>query len=107
MPKTAAREIRREKWLLSQDAESYTIQIIGVSDEKLMLDFIKKNQLLKQNEIAYYETTYRGKPWYQALYGLYSTMQEALQAADRLPENIRLAGPWIRKLSRVQQAIEK
>ncbi len=107
MPKTAAREIRREKWLLSQDAESYTIQIIGVSDEKLMLDFIKKNQLLKQNEIAYYETIYRGKPWYQALYGLYSTMQEALQAADRLPENIRRAGPWIRKLSRVQQAIEK
>ena len=48
LAKTVAREVRREKWLLSQDPTSYTIQIIGVSNEKSMLDFIKKNQLLKQ-----------------------------------------------------------
>jgi len=106
-PKTAARQIRREQWLLSQDSESYTIQIIGVSNEKSMLDFINKNQLLKQNEIGYYESTFNGKPWYQALFGLYPTKQEARRAADKLPENIRRAGPWIRRLSEVQQAIVK
>ncbi len=106
-PKAAARQIHREQWLLSQDAESYTIQIIGVSNEKSMLDFINKNKLLKQNEIAYYESTFNGKPWYQALFGLYPTKQAARRAADKLPENIRRVGPWIRRLSAVQQAILK
>lgn len=101
------REIHREEWLLSQDGESYTIQIVGVSSEATMLDFIKRNQLLKQNEIAYYQTTFQGKPWYQALYGIYPSGQEARMAAEKLPENIRLAGPWIRKLSGVQKAIGK
>ena len=107
VPKKKTREIRREKWILSQDATSYTIQIIGVSTEKSLLDFVKRNQLLKQNEIAYYETTFRGNPWYQALYGIYPTKQAAYRVANRLPKNIRHAGPWIRRLSGVQQAIKK
>jgi len=106
-PKTAAREIRREKWLLSQDPESYTIQVIGVSYEKSILEFIKNNQLLEKNEIAYYKSTFEGHPWYEALYGIYPTQQEALQVVNKLPANIRQAGPWIRKLSEVQQEIEK
>jgi DamX protein len=103
--KTAAGEIRRENWLLSQDAESYTIQIVGVSKEASMLDFIKKHQFLQQTEFAYYESTFRGKPWYQLLYGLYPTYQDARLAANQLPENIRRAEPWIRKISAVQNTI--
>jgi septal ring-binding cell division protein DamX len=72
-----------------------------------MLEFIKKNQLLKQNEIAYYESTFKGHPWYEALYGIYPTMQEAQLAANKLTGSIRQAGPWIRKLSEVQKEIEK
>jgi septal ring-binding cell division protein DamX len=106
-PKTAAGEIRREKWLLSQDPAYYTIQVIGVSYEKSMLEFIKNNQLLKKNEIAYYKSTFEGHSWYEALYGIYPTQQEALLVANKLPANIRRAGPWIRKLSEVQQEIEK
>jgi type II secretory pathway predicted ATPase ExeA len=101
----ATREVRREKWLLAQDGSSYTIQIIGVSSEKSLLDFIKRYQLLEKNEIAYYESTFRGKPWFQALYGLYSNGQEARLAANKLPDNIRQAGPWVRKLSDVHKAI--
>jgi DamX protein len=61
---------------------------------------------LEQSEIAYYETTFQGKPWYQLLYGLYPTKQAAEKAAAELPENIRRAGPWIRKMSTIQQAIK-
>jgi len=106
-PKTAAREIRREKWLLSQEPAHYTIQVLGVSYEKSMLEFINKNQLLKKNEIAFYESTFNGKPWFQLLYGIYPTRQDARLAAEKLPENIRQTGPWIRRLSGVQQTIEK
>ena len=102
---TAPKEVRRENWLLSQNAESYTIQIVGVSKEESMLDFINRHQFLKQTEFAYYETTFRGKPWYQLLYGLYPSRRDARLAANQLPENIRRAGPWIRRISAVQNAI--
>jgi DamX protein len=103
--KKAEREVHREKWLLSQDPASYTIQIIGVSTQETMLNFIERNEWLKQNEAAYYETTFRGKPWYQLLYGIYPTRQAAQLAAQSLPDNIRRAGPWIRRISAVQKAI--
>jgi DamX protein len=106
VPKSAAHEIQREKWLLSQDGRAYTVQIVGVSNEKSMLDFIKRNGMLKQNEMAFYESTFRGKPWFQLLYGIYPDKQTARLAANELPENIRQAGPWIRRMAAVQKAIE-
>jgi len=104
--KTAVHDVHREKWLLAQDSASYTIQIVGVSNETSLLDYIKRNQRLNQNEMAYYESTFKGKPWYQLLYGIYPNRQEAQLAADNLPENIRRAEPWIRKISAVQKAIQ-
>jgi type II secretory pathway predicted ATPase ExeA/septal ring-binding cell division protein DamX len=98
--------VQREKWLLSQDAASYTIQIMGVHNEQSIFEFIEKNQLLQQNEIAYYESTFQGKAWYQLLYGLYPTRQAAELAANNLPENIRRAGPWIRKMAGIQKTIK-
>jgi DamX protein len=104
--KADKRAVQREKWLLSQDATSYTIQIIGVHNEQSLWDFIKKNQFLEQNEIAYYESTFQGKVWYQLLYGIYPTKQEAVLAANKLPENVRRAEPWIRRMSTIQKAIK-
>ena len=100
------RAVQREKWLLAQDASSYTIQIMGVHNEQSIFEFIKKNQLLQQNEIAYYESTFQGKAWFQLLYGLYPTRQAAELAANELPENIRRAGPWIRRMAVIQKAIK-
>lgn len=105
-PKADKRAVQREQWLLSQDSTSYTIQIMGVHNEQSLLDFIKKNQLLQHNEIAYYESTFQGKDWYQLLYGIYPTKPDAELAANKLPEDIRRAGPWIRRMSTVQKAIK-
>jgi septal ring-binding cell division protein DamX len=99
------RTVRRENWILSQDATYYTIQIMGVHNEEFLLSFIKKNQLLKQNENAYYQSTFNNKAWYQLLYGIYPTKKEAQLAVNKLPENIRKAKPWIRSISTVQKAI--
>lgn len=104
--KSAGQEIGREKWLLSQDGRTYTVQILGVSNEKSMLDFIKKNQMLIQNKIAYYESTFRDKPWFELLYGIYPDKQAARLAANQLPENLHHAGPWIRSMAVVQKEID-
>ena len=99
------RAIRRERWILNQDSQFYTIQIIGVHKEQSLSEFVQKYQLLEQNEIAYYETTFKGKVWYQLLYGVYPTKKGAELAAGKLPEDIGKAGPWIRRIAKVQKVI--
>ena len=103
--KTEERIIHREKWLLSQESFYYTIQLMGARKEALLFDFVEKNQLLEQNEIAFYQTTFEDKPWFQLLYGVYATKKDAQAAAERLPPKIRKSSPWVRRLSAVQKAI--
>ena len=103
--KTEKRSMRSEKWLLTQESSYYTIQLMGARKEALLFDFVARNKLLEQNEIAFYQTTYKDKPWFQLLYGVYTTKKDAQSAADYLPPKIRKSSPWIRRLSAVQKAI--
>jgi DamX protein len=103
--KTEERIIHSEKWLLSQESSYYTIQLMGARKEVLLFNFVEKNQLLEQNEVAFYQTTFKDKPWFQLLYGIYATKKDARSAADNLPPKIRKSSPWVRRLSGVQKAI--
>jgi len=105
--KMEERIIHSEKWLLSQESSFYTIQLMGARKKALLFNFVEKNQLLEQNEIAYYQTTFKEKPWFQLLYGVYATKKDALSAAANLPPKIRKSSPWIRRLSAVQKAIRR
>jgi septal ring-binding cell division protein DamX len=103
--KTEERTIHNEKWLLSQESSYYTIQLMGARKEVLLFNFVEKNQLLEQNEVAFYQTTFKDKPWFQLLYGVYATKKDAESVADNLPSKIRKSSPWIRRLSAVQKTI--
>jgi septal ring-binding cell division protein DamX len=70
-----------------------------------LFDFVEKNQLLEQNEIAFYQSIFKNKKWFQLLYGVYTTKKSAQAAADNLPLELRKASPWIRRLSAVQKSI--
>jgi DamX protein len=98
--------IHREDWLLSKNSEHYTIQIMGVSNEDSLLNFIKTDQLLDPNRLAYYKAAYKRKNWYPLLYGVYATKKEARVAANELPDRFRKASPWIRKIESVQKEIQ-
>ena len=78
---------------------------MGARKEALLFNFVERNQLLEQNEIAFYQTTFKDKPWFQLLFGVYDTKKDALAAAEHLPLKIRMASPWIRRLSAVQKSI--
>ena len=103
--KAEKRSMRSEKWLLTQKSSYYAIQLMGARKEALLFDFVARNKLLEQNEIAFYQTMYKDKPWFQLLYGVYTTKKDAQSAADSLPPNIRKSSPWVRRLSSVQKAI--
>jgi DamX protein len=102
-----AEKIHREKWLLTQNSADYTIQILGVRNEKRLQNFVEKTRLPKDRKIAYYQTSYKGKDWYPLLYGVYATKTEASSAMKELPATVQKASPWIRRMSSVQRAIQR
>ena len=97
--------IYRESWLLDQDSSYYTLQVLGVRNEELLLDFIKRHQLLQKKSVAYYKTVYKGKQWYPLLYGVYPNRSEAADAVKELPDKVQKSIPWIRKVSVVQKEV--
>ena len=103
----AGKAVYREQWLLSQNSSSYTIQILGVHDERRLLNFIEKDLTATQTNLAYYQTRHKGKDWYRLLYGVYASQKEASSAMRQLPPHIQEASPWIRRMSSVHKAIQK
>lgn len=98
--------IYRESWLLDQDTSFYTLQVLGVRNEESLLDFIKVHNLLQNQNVAYYQTVYRGKQWYPLLYGVYPTKSEAADAVKALPDKVQKSMPWIRKISAIQKEVK-
>ena len=96
--------IHRESWLLAQNPSHYTIQLIGLQNEKSIHKFVKKYKLF--NQVAYYKTLYRKKDWYPLLYGVYHSRKEASLAMKKLPQQFRKLSPWIRSFSSIQQIIK-
>jgi len=99
-----AKGIHRESWLLAQNPSYYTIQLVGLQNEKSINKFVKKYKLF--NRVAYYKTLYRKKDWYPLLYGAYPTRKEASSAMKTLPQEFRKFSPWIRSFSSIQQIIK-
>ena len=103
-PVIVEKGVYRESWILAQKPSHFTIQILGVRDEKAVLKFVGKHRLW--NQAAYYQSDYKGKNWFSLLYGLYPTRKEALSAKEKLPEEIRKLSPWIRQMSSIHNAIK-
>ena len=99
-----AKGIHRESWLLAQNPSHYTIQLIGLQNEKSIHKFVKKYKL--SNQVAYYKTLYHNKEWYPLLYGIYPNRKEASSAMKKLPQELRKFSPWIRTFSSIQQIIK-
>ena len=99
-----AKGIHRESWLLAQNPSHYTIQLVGLQNEKSINKFVRKYNLF--NQVAYYKTLYHNKDWYPLLYGVYPTRKEASSAMKKLPQEFRKFSPWIRSFSSIQQIIK-
>lgn len=93
-----------EKTLLKIDPHWYTLQVLGVSHKAAIKEFIASHHLGKNT--TWFQTTLHGKPWYILLYGKYPTHQAAEKAIRNLPEILKQFKPWVRRYTRVQQAIK-
>lgn len=101
-PSVAA--IRREQWLMQQAPRHFTLQLIGVTDERAVQSFIEQYHLT--GDIAYFRTTRSGADWFSVLYGVYPDRAAAIKARSTLPAPLRKRDVWPRTLDSVQSAIK-
>lgn len=90
---------------LSKTSAGYTLQLIGLSNERAMRTFIANNSL--RQFAGFYRSKLNGKDWFVVLYGQYATPEAAKTAIAQLPPTVRGQKPWVRKLANVQYPIEK
>ncbi|MFL0810379.1 MAG: AAA family ATPase [Agarilytica sp.] len=94
-----------EIFLLAQNPEFYTLQVIAAS-KKASLDAYVKRQANRAS-LYMYRGVREGKSWYVVVQGVYSSRKAALNARRLLPSEQAKAGPWPRQLSSIQEEIEE
>lgn len=100
----AATKPKRDKWLLAQNPDTYTLQIAWSSQESDIRRALKKFSLT--DPAAVFSTSRKGKPWYGLVTGAYPDFTSATQARAALPEEL-MRGAWVRRLRAVQSEIKK
>ena len=90
-------------WILKQDGDRYTLQLVAVIDFDDMVGFVKKHSAL--DALALFRTTKKNQDWYALIHGIYPSLSAAKEKARGLPRVLRKS--WPRKLKSVQNSIAK
>lgn len=96
---------RKESWVLNQNARHYTLQIVAGENLKTIEEFIEEHKL--NNNIAFYRSVRKGKPWYGLIYGVYPHKQAAISAINQLSKKLQRLNPWVRSMNGIQKDINK
>jgi septal ring-binding cell division protein DamX len=88
-------------WPLAHDPADWSLQIMSVSDLASIAALRKRYPELK--DLSTYRAVHKGKTLHPVLYGLFSSEEEATQAAAQLPES--LGKPIPRRLGDIQREV--
>lgn len=90
-------------WINAQAPDSYCIQILGVHRKSNLSRFVEQNLgLLSQQQLSYNVGKRLGKAWHRLYYGNYASLSEAMAALEKLPPQLQVNTPWLRRLSVIQ-----
>ncbi|NKN33492.1 AAA family ATPase [Marichromatium bheemlicum] len=89
-------------WLVGQNPNRYTIQLIAVSSLDAALDYVIRNGL---EGVRFLPIRSRDRDFVVVLAGAFSTRAEAEQVYRALPEAVRADRPWIRAVGSVQGSL--
>lgn len=99
-----AYNIHQEPWLLDQNPNYYTIQLVAGYQKSTVNNYLNRHKL-PATELAYYHSLNKGKDWHSLVYGAYPDYASAKSAIDGLPPGVRKAKPWIRRFRGIQKEI--
>ncbi len=86
--------------LSQQPADNYTLQLISVTSEEVIIKYINDSKL--GEAAGYVKVVVEGTTRYAAIYGIYQTYEAAKTALNVLPESIRKTKPWVRNIGILQ-----
>lgn len=102
-PKAPAVRLHDETWIMAQKPSDLTLQLLGTSNQKALRRFIHNAEL--KGDMAYFEATASGKPWFTLIYGRYTDRAAAEQASAHVRDLAPAVKPWIRPMSAVQKHV--
>jgi DamX protein len=97
-------------WLLAQDASHYTLQLVAGKKLATIRQYINEtlsDETELQQHLALYRSQRQGKPWFGLVLGDYPDKQAAIDARSRLPQALRRATPWVRRLGAIQHDLRQ
>jgi DamX protein len=95
----------RENWILKQNPEHYTLQLVAGKNVDTLRQFIQEHAL--SESIALYRSTRKNQPWYGLVYRTFPNKQAAIDARSRLPKSLQRLKPWVRNLGALQKELRK
>jgi len=104
-PAPTSRTIHREDWIVRQDANNYTLQVMSSGNEEALVSLLEREAL--NGDVAYFRVMADGQPRYTALYGVFPTQAAAEAARTQLPASLQKVKPWVRKFGPVQDLIQQ
>ncbi len=93
----------RNDWLRARNPQHFTLQLIAGERLGTLRKLIQQHKL--KRHLAFYQTQRKGKPWYALVYGEYADKQQAIDARNQLPRDLRKQKPWIRRFGDIQQSL--
>jgi TPR repeat protein len=93
-----------ESWILAQNPDDYTLQLLATSNEEKLLAYLKKHRF--REPVAYFAFQRDGTRWYAAAHGAYPGKAQARDAAAALPPGVAKNPPWIRRFGEIHELIE-
>ena len=96
---------RSASWLLQQEPDRFTLQMVSVSSMERAVTFVERQR--DPENFAIYLALRDGRELYVVTYGLYSNRAAATQAVDQLVGELADMQPWIRPLARVQESVRE
>lgn len=95
----------QEKMILSWPETSFTLQLVGVSSEKAVREYLAVQP--NKADLLVFKSLRNGKDWYVVVSGKYPSSAGARQAIQQLPESQKKASPWPREISAIHKDIKQ
>lgn len=94
----------QEKIILAWDGSEFTLQLMGLSNEKAAHEFIAIQP--NKKDLLLFKSLRQGKDWFVVVTGHFANSAKARQAVESLPDSQKKASPWSREIKVIQKEIK-
>lgn len=103
-----ARLAATRDWLDSAKPQTYTIQLMGSSDDQQLNHHLKfLSNLIEINSLFVYRTIAKGAPALTVVWGSFDTQSEAREAMAKLPPSLKAYRPLLRTVQGIKAEVRE